>query len=98
MASSSVKASNAIKNFLKSNFKLISNFKLKDLGILIYFLGLEIARTHKRISICQRKYTLNLLTKYGFLGSKLISALIDYCHKLSNEDGDDQLKYANVYR
>lgn len=36
--------------------KLSAVFKLRDLGIPKYFLGIEIARTAQGISLCQRKY------------------------------------------
>ena len=49
---------------------LNSAFKIKDLGHLNFFLGLEIARTHKGIHICQRKYALDILTDVGMLGVK----------------------------
>ena len=35
-------------------------FEIKDLGQLKYFLGTEVARSHKGISVSQRMYTLRL--------------------------------------
>lgn len=49
---------------------LHSQFKLKDLGSLKYFLGLEIARSTHRIVLFQRHYTLQLLEDTGFLAYK----------------------------
>ena len=46
---------------------LDDKFKLKDLGGLKYFLGLEVARPDKGIALCQRKYTLELLNDAGWL-------------------------------
>ena len=49
---------------------LASEFEVKDLGHLHYFLGMEIARSKKGISVSQRKYILDLLTETGMLGCK----------------------------
>lgn len=40
---------------------LQASFKLRDLGTLRHFLGLEISRSFVGISICQRKYVIDLL-------------------------------------
>ena len=66
---------------------LSQQFKLRDLGVLKYFLGLEIARCSKGISICQRKYALETLTATGMLGCKPISTpMIPNLH-LSIDEG-----------
>ena len=51
IASNNVDAVKTFKHFLDNKFKL------KDLGTLKYFLGLEVARTERGICLCQRKLT-----------------------------------------
>ncbi|GAU43223.1 hypothetical protein TSUD_241130 [Trifolium subterraneum] len=48
---------------------LDTKFSIKDLGALKYFLGFEVARTKAGISLCQRKYTLDLIKDAGFSDS-----------------------------
>ena len=50
IASNNVDAVNEFKLFLDNKFKL------KDLGTLKYFFGLEVARTVDGLSLCQRKF------------------------------------------
>ncbi|XP_061356883.1 uncharacterized mitochondrial protein AtMg00810-like [Gastrolobium bilobum] len=76
---------------------LDSKFKLKNLGALKYFLGLEIARSPKGISLCQRKYTLQILEDTGLLGCKPHSSPMDANLKLSLHEGD-MLPDPTIYR
>ncbi|GJR55796.1 ribonuclease H-like domain-containing protein [Tanacetum coccineum] len=55
------------KSFLK--FK----FKIKDLGHLKYFLGIEVIKSDKDLCLSQRKYCLDLLKDYGLLRCKPVS-------------------------
>lgn len=43
---------------------------MKDLGLLKYFLGIEEARSPNRIFFCQRKYSLDIISEFGLLGTK----------------------------
>lgn len=50
---------------------LHDKFKMKDLGEMKFFLGLEIARSKSGIHVCQKKFKLDLLADSRFLESKL---------------------------
>lgn len=78
---------------------LDKEFGLKDLGHLKYFLGIEVARSSRGISICQRHYALQLLTDVGFLGCKARSTPMDVNLKLTQDDGEllpDPLVYRRL--
>lgn len=68
---------------LQNTFKL----KLKLIGDLKSFLGLEIAKSSKGIHLCQRKYILQLLEDIGFLGAKPLSVPMDPNIKSNDTDG-----------
>ncbi|XP_031254798.1 uncharacterized protein LOC116112821 [Pistacia vera] len=81
VASDSLPCIESLKNFLNTCFKV------KDLGPLRYFLGLEVARSTKGIHLCQRKYTPNILSDSGTLGSKPAKLPMDQNLKLSEDSG-----------
>lgn len=63
-------------------------FKLKDLGCLKNFLGLEIAKSVKGIVLFQRHYSRQLLKDASYLGCKPTSVPMDPMVQLSAHDGD----------
>ena len=63
-------------------------FKLKVLGSLKYFLGLEIARSKKGIYLSQRNYTLSLLEDTGFTNCKPAPLPMDPNLKPNATDGE----------
>lgn len=67
---------------------LSTQFHMKDLGPIHYFLGLEVDRSSSGFFISQKKYTLDLLTEYGLLHCKPFSLPMDSHIKLTPTVGD----------
>jgi hypothetical protein len=79
-------AGTSINEFTRIKHILDSKFKIKDLGDLKYFLGLEVAQSRQGISISQRKYCMDLLKDPGLLGAKHATTPLDPSIKLHNDD------------
>jgi len=77
---------------------LDQTFRVKYLGDLKCFLGLEVARSHKGIYICQRKYALDILSSSGLLASKPTITPIVKDTKCSFETKVDVVSYQNDSR
>ncbi|KAF5477960.1 hypothetical protein F2P56_004563 [Juglans regia] len=81
VASSSFDSISILKTFLNTHFRI------KDIGTLRYFLGIEVARSPKGIHLCQRKYTIDILADSGLLACKPLKLPMDQNHKLSKSSG-----------
>ncbi|KAF7140780.1 hypothetical protein RHSIM_Rhsim06G0125700 [Rhododendron simsii] len=66
---------------------LHSEFALKDLGSLHYFLGMEAHSTSAGLHLCQRRYILDLLSKTGMHSSKPVLTPFSPTTKLSKHGG-----------
>jgi hypothetical protein len=61
---------------------LESEFEMKDLGTLKYFLGIEVARSEQEIFLLEQNYILDILTDTRMLASKLTDMSIELNHQL----------------
>jgi hypothetical protein len=67
---------------------LDQKFSIKDLGIFKYFLRFEVPRSKEGISLCQRKYTLDLLQDAGLLVAKPCPTPMQPQLQLSKSQGE----------
>nr|XP_018634657.1 uncharacterized mitochondrial protein AtMg00810-like [Nicotiana tomentosiformis] len=75
----------------KTKSNLRQYFKIKDLGELKYFLGIEFARNKEGILIHQRKYTLELISDMRLVGAKCVGALLVLSYKLTSSEFDKHI-------
>lgn len=61
---------------------------MKDLGVLKYFLGIEVARGLEGIFLSQRKYTLDIISEVGMLGFRPAGFPIEQNHTLALAKGN----------
>ena len=66
---------------------LSQHFEMKDLGTLIYFLGLEVTSSSDGYYLFQAKYASDLLSKAGLTDSKTVFTPLELNVKLNATDG-----------
>ncbi|WJZ95327.1 hypothetical protein VitviT2T_014105 [Vitis vinifera] len=67
---------------------LSESFHMKDLGSLLYFLGLEVHHSPSGISLNQHKYVSDLVATAGLQGATSIDTPMELSVKLRKEEGD----------
>ncbi|KAL0558837.1 hypothetical protein IC582_003419 [Cucumis melo] len=77
----------------KSHMK--NKFEMTDLGLLHFFLGLEVCQTEGGIFISQKKYAKDLLKKFGMINCKPTTRPMNVNEKLQQNDGAEM---ANAQR
>ncbi|XP_040948738.1 uncharacterized mitochondrial protein AtMg00810-like [Gossypium hirsutum] len=68
------------------------NFKMKDLGVLKFFLGIEIMRSNKGIILNQRKYALELIADLGLGEAKSVCTPLEHNLKLTSIEYDESVQ------
>ena len=91
--------SNNEKMIKKFKEDMMKNFEMTDLGLMHYFLGIEITQKEDGIFISQKKYTETLLKKFKMEGCKTVSTPLDNNKALKKEDGSpkaDESKFRSL--
>lgn len=92
LAGNSTSLLTQVKEFLSTQFKI------KDLGTLKYFLGLELARSIAGIYLNQRKYTLDLLKDVGLSSCTASLLPMEQNHHLLQPDDSTTIPDISLYR
>nr|XP_009799048.1 PREDICTED: uncharacterized protein LOC104245180 [Nicotiana sylvestris] len=70
------------------NMILQNSFKIKDLGELMYFMGIEFAMSSEGILMHQRKYSMELISSIGLEVARPLGAPVDLNQKLTSSEFD----------
>ena len=84
------KGISSLKSFLHNQIHI------KDLGMLKYFLGVEVMRSKQGILLSQRRYVLYMLSKTGKLGAKPCSTPMAPNVQLTKEGVEDPKRYKRL--
>ncbi|RVW83084.1 Retrovirus-related Pol polyprotein from transposon TNT 1-94 [Vitis vinifera] len=78
-------SSSSLINEFKACMK--KKFEMSDLGLLHFFLGLEVKQVEDGVFVSQRKYVVDLLKKFNMLNCKVVATPMNSNEKLQAEDG-----------
>jgi hypothetical protein len=79
--------------------ELTSEFEMKDIGLMHYFLGLEVWQRSDEIFLSQGKYTVDILRRFGMLDCKPMSTpMVSNLKKLHESDSGSDLVDPSLYR
>ncbi|KAF5767570.1 putative RNA-directed DNA polymerase [Helianthus annuus] len=75
---------------------LNTSFSIKDLGLLKYFLGIEVFRNEQGVCLSQRKFCMDLLAEFGLSGCKAVSTPIEQHYTVMNFCKKDESVISNI--
>ena len=77
------------KQIMERKKKLVEEFEMKDLGLMHYFLGLEIWQSSEEIFLNQGKYVVEILKRFNMLECKVMATSMDSNLKLLADDSSE---------
>lgn len=81
-------SSKSLVNDFKSS--MMRNFEMSNLGLLKYFLGLEVIQDKDGIFISQKKYAEDLLKKFQMMNCEVATTPMNINEKLQRADGTEK--------
>ena len=85
---------NMIEDFKRD---MMNKYEMSDLGLLHYFLGIEVSHSEDGLFISQKKYTRSLLERFNMKDCKLIDTPMIANEKYSKDDGSKDVD-GTLYR
>lgn len=84
---------------LSTEFKkiMVTEFDMTDLGLMSYFLGLEVSQGKAGIFFSQQKYVNDLLTKFNMKDCNSVTTPMITNHKYCLDDGEEKVD-SQLYR
>ncbi|KAK4400978.1 Retrovirus-related Pol polyprotein from transposon TNT 1-94 [Sesamum angolense] len=70
---------------------MMKTFEMSDLGLMHFFLGIELNQEKEGIFICQKKYTETLLKKFKMESCKTVTTPLVTGEKYQKEDGSQKV-------
>jgi hypothetical protein len=84
---------------VECKYALASNFEMKDLGMMHYFLGLEVWQRTVEIFLNPGKYKVEILNKFGILNLKFVATpMVTNLKKLSVSSSDSDENDLALYK
>ena len=77
------------KQIMESKKKLAKEFEMKYLGLMHYFLGLEVWQSLEGIFLNQGKYAIEILKRFNMLKYKVMATPMDSNLKLLDDDSSE---------
>ena len=77
------------KSIIECKKRLAAKFEMKDLGMMHYFLGLEVWQHSDEIFLNQGKYTVEILKTFWMLDCKAMTTPMTSSSKLLSDDSSE---------
>jgi len=88
---------NDVKMMQKFKQDMMQAYEMSDLGLLNYFLGIEVSQVKEGIFISQKKYTKSILQKFKMMDCRSVAIPLAANEKFRKDDGEKKAN-SSLYR